>query len=284
VSTPGIGDGGNALLSKIAPIDITQDLEGNFYIADGGTHRIRKIDKNGIITTFLGGGTNTCPGDPGKDLDGCNAKDVYYIYPQAITINKKGDIFWANIGGWWMIYKLESDMKIKRVAGVIGGYTDSGDGGLAREASLEYVNAIAMDRSDNLYIATLYRVRKVDTSGIITTIAGDGTKEYRGEYIPATSQGMMPEGILPDNEGGIYILDSANYRLYYVDSGGIIRTIAGNGIPGPYGDGGDPLKANIAPCSWWRPWQPAGMAFDSKGNLYFSDTCNAKVRRIVFHR
>lgn len=278
-ATPGIGDGGSALNAKIAPNDITQDSGGNFYILDVGNRRIRKIDKNRIITTFLGGGRNTCPSSPGRDLDGCSAEDVYYIYAESITVNQIGEVYWSNIGCVGFVYKLDSERIIRRVAGSIWGCNDTGDGGLAREASLNHAKVIKIDNRDNLYIATAYRVRKVDANGIITTIAGDGTDEYKGEYIPATTQGMMPVGILPDNEGGIYILDSANYRLYYVDSDGIIRTVAGNGIPGPFGDGGDPLNASIAPCEWTL----AGMAFDSKGNLYFSDTCNAKVRRIVFN-
>ncbi len=278
---PGIGDGGNAVLAKIAPNDITQDSEGNFYIADLGTYRIRKIDTNGIITTLVGGGTGFCPITGKDNLDGCYSDDVLYVHPVAISINKKGEIHWADISTFWYLYKLESSNRIVKVAGSYGYRPDDdGDGGPAREAYLPYINSISFDNFDNLYIATLYRVRKVNSDGIITTIAGDGSDEYKGEYIPATSQGMMPVGILPDNEGGIYILDSANYRLYYVDGEGIIHTVAGNGIPGPYGDGGDPLKASIAPCRWGL----AGMAFDSKGNLYFSDTCNAKVRRIVFNQ
>lgn len=282
LSTPGIGDGGNALLAKIAPNDITQDSDGNFYILDVGNHRIRKIDRQSIISTFVGGGSNTCPKDLSyPDLDGCFAGEVYSIYADAIAINQQDEIYWTEIRRGNIIYKLDSNGIIRRVAGMIDGYLDTGDGGLARNASLEWTMVIKFDSMGRLFIATRYRVRMIDTAGIITTIAGDGTDEYRGENIPATSQGMMPVGILPDNEGGIYILDSANYRLYYVDAGGIIRTVAGNGIPGPYGDGGDPLQASIAPCGF--SLGPAGMAFDSKGNLYFSDTCNARVRRIVFN-
>ena len=132
-----------------------------------------------------------------------------------------------------------------------------------------------MDGAGNVYIAdrSNSRIRRIDTDGMITTIAGTGARGYGGDGGPAVGADLnWPFGVALDRTGNLYIADSNNHRIRRVDTAGVINTIAGNGELGYSGDGALAVHARL--------FQPSGLAVDDAGNLYFADAPNQSVRRV----
>ncbi|MBE2290846.1 MAG: Ig-like domain-containing protein [Chitinophagaceae bacterium] len=164
---------------------------------------------------------------------------------------------------------------INTIAGTgTGGH--SGDGGAATAANFYNPAAIKRDAVGNLYIADFsnHRVRKIDTFGVVTTIAGNGTATYAGDGGAATAASIrQPAGIALDGSGNIYISDNFNNRIRKVDASGNISTIAGNGTGGYSGDGGAATAAMIN--------RPTGISTDATGNIYFADESNNVIRKVT---
>lgn len=159
----------------------------------------------------------------------------------------------------------------------------SGDGGPATSATLGLPNGLEADSAGNFYIvdALNNRIRKVDTSGIIRTVAGNGLPLFSGDGGPATSAGFsivgtaIHQGVVVDHAGNIYLTDSGDNRIRKVDSAGNISTFAGAGSLGASGFSGDGGPAVDAKLS-----VPSGVALDSAGNLYIADTGNGRIRKV----
>lgn len=151
----------------------------------------------------------------------------------------------------------------------------SGDGGLAANASLNEPLDVVVDATGNLYIADNGRVRKVSPTGIITTAAGGGPT-VPGDGGPATSAAACPSGLALDGAGNLYFTDPCFLRVRKVSSGGIISTVAGNGVAGFSGDGGPATNASLGGILAGI----AGIAVDAAGNLYIADIGNQRVRRV----
>jgi uncharacterized protein (TIGR03437 family) len=166
---------------------------------------------------------------------------------------------------------------ITTVAGS-GQCCNSADGGLATNTYLTGVSGVTLDSADNIYIpdSSVGKVRKVNTAGIITTVAGSGNLGYRGDGGPATSAGLFPGtgfgGVVVDAAVNLYISDGNNAVVRKVNAAGIITTIAGNGSHGFAGDGGPATSAQLQ--------DPQGLAVDSAGNLYIADNLNNRVRKV----
>src|SRR6185312_2277000 len=166
---------------------------------------------------------------------------------------------------------------ITTIAG-IGSWGYGGDNGPATSATLFLPTAAAVDSSGNVYIVDYYnnRIRKVTAStGIITTIAGNGAAGYSGDNGPATSAELnYPAGIALDNAGNIYVVDTQNVRIRKITAAtGIITTVAGNGTLGSGGDNGPATSASMA--------YPDGVAIDNSGNIYIADTDNGMIRKVT---
>jgi sugar lactone lactonase YvrE len=155
-------------------------------------------------------------------------------------------------------------------------YGFSGDGGAATAAELYYPMGIALDGSGNLYIADEQnnRIRKVNTAGIISTIAGNGNRGYSGDGGAATAAELnYPTGVAVDGSGNVYIADEGNNRIREVNTSGIMSTIAGNDSEGYSGDGGAATAAEL--------YAPGGIEVDDTGNIYIGDTFNNRIRKIT---
>lgn len=220
----------------------------------------------GNITSIAGNGSMGFSGDGGL------ATAASLNHPRGLAADSYGNVYFSDMDNR-RVRRVGPDGMIATIAGngIIG---DSGDGGLAVNASLSDVAGLALDPAGNLYIAdsSNRRVRKVTSGGVITTFAGNGIEGFSGDGGPATSARLGRPTALLFSAGTLYITDSTNERIRRVSIDGTITTIAGNGTLGFYGDGGLAVGASLA--------TPLGMAMDKLGNLYFADADNNRIRRI----
>lgn len=236
-----VGDGGSATnAGMIYPRFAIQDQSGNLYISDNSNHRIRKVTPSGVISTFAGTGIAGFGGDGGL------ARNATLSYPSGILFDSAGNMLVSDDGNN-RIRKIDTSGIITTIAGT-GVASYSGDGGPALAAALDQPWALALDATGNLYFSDILneRVRKIDTAGIITTVAGNGIEGYSGDSGSATQASLdTPSGVAVDSAGNLYIADRFNHRVRKVDASGIITTFAGNGVQGLSGDGGPATSAEI---------------------------------------
>lgn len=268
------GDGGPARKAQLyGARDCALDAAGNLYIADTDNSRIRKVNRAGIITTVAGNGV------PGYSGDGGRATSAKINYPYALEVDADGTIYIADTGTS-CVRKVTPAGIITTIAGIAGLYGNTGDGGRATRARLNLPEGVALDRQGNLYVSDFNNcnVRKIDTAGIITTVAGNGVPGFSGDYGPATAAQLLnPTGLILDSAGNLYIADTFSNRVRRVNTAGIIHTVAGTGAVGNSTGGfrGDrgPAKAALLNA-------PIGLTLDSFDNLYIGDFINQRVRRV----
>ena len=272
------GDGGPAIDAQLSPYDVAVDGAGNLYIADTGSHRIRKVDSTGTITTIVGPGSTVINHRGGFGGDGGPATAALLREPHGVALDAAGNLYIADTRNY-RIRKVDSSGVITTIAGT-GEYGFNGDGGLAIDAQLSGPHNVAVDGDGNLYIADRdnNRIRKVDSSGTITTIAGNGPSVahgiYGGDGGPAVdAQLYFPSDVALDAAGNLYIADKGNHRIRKVDSTGTITTIAGTGEYGFGGDGGPAIDAQLS--------SPSNVALDAAGNFYIADTGNLRIRVVT---
>ncbi len=262
------GDGGPATEAQVAsPNGLAADGSGNLYVADSGNHRIRRIDPEGVITTIAGTGERGFGGDAGP------ATAAQFNSPRQLTLDGSGNLYVADYTNR-RIRRIDSEGIITTIAGT-GERGFSGDGGPATEAQFSSADGLAVDGSGNLYAADggNNRIRRIDSEGVITTIAGTGGRGYGGDSGPATeAQFSFPRGLAVDGSGNLYVADGSNNRIRRIDSEGVITTIAGTGGRGYSGDGGPATEAQFS--------SPAFLALDRSGNLYVANVSHQRVRVI----
>ena len=264
------GDGGLATSAQLnGPRGVAIDGDGNLYIADTGNHRVRKVNTSGIISTVTGDGVAGYSGDEGL---AANAK---VSMPYRVATDSAGDLYIVDANNYRIRKVAKSTGIISTVAGN-GSPGYSGDGGLATSALVDFPYGLAFDSSDNLYFADNRSpaIRKVDKlTGIITTVAGDGTISYSGDSGPATSVQLSgPTGIVFDRSDNMYISEASMALIRKVDTSGNISTVAGTMVNGYSGDGGPATSAAF--------YFPTGLAIDSSGNLLIADFNNHAIRKM----
>ncbi len=234
------------------PMGLAVDGSFNVFIADTGSHRVREIS-NGVINTIAGNGT------PGFSGDGTGTGETLSL-PSGVAVDAAGNLYIADTANG-RIRKLVSG-QLSTIAGN-GGYQFGGDGGPAVNALLNSPHNVAVDLDGGIIISdtTNHRVRKMDPSGVIHTIAGTGTAAFLGDGGPATQAALnQPLGIAVDRSGNLYIADSGNLRIRQVAPNGTIRTVAGVLSSGIF-YAGTGINTQIA--------TPSELAVDSAGAVYF---------------
>ncbi|HTA83008.1 MAG TPA: T9SS type A sorting domain-containing protein [Bacteroidia bacterium] len=268
------GDGGPATAAQISgPAQLALFAQNLLFEADDDNSRIREIDlKSDTITTYAGNGCGApytgCYGG-----DGGLATDASLYLPFGVATDYNGNVFIADYANG-RIRKVDVSTKIiTTIAGTGAGY--SGDGGQASIAGIGTPYGIAIDYYNNIYFVEDSRVRKITNStGIITTIAGNDTAGFRGDGGPATAALLAnPLGIASDATGNIYIADVNNNRIRMITATtGIITTIAGNGVSGYGGDGGPATAASLG--------YPECVGVDKTGNVFIPDYNNSAIREV----
>ncbi len=276
------------------PSDISFDSRGNLYLADAGTCKIRRIDKEGIITTVAGNGDCEYSGDNGPALlagmmpNAIAADDFGNLYIAETTVCKGGVIDPVTgscsggtiVEGSYRVRKVSTNGIISTAVGTGEKYdpdthATNGDGGSATQAYLSNPVSVSVDRDGNLYIADSSVIRKVNPSGIISTVAGNGNAGYGGDDHLATWASIpLASGVAFDNSGSFYFSQyySNGDVIRKVTSSGFISTVVGEG---PYGLAGDEGAATQA-----RLTRPGRLAIDPAGFIYIPDTGNKMVRKV----
>ncbi len=258
---------------------VATDAAGNVYFSSGNC--VFKVDASGVLTRVAGSSAVA-----GYSGDGGPATSARLNYPLGLAVDAAGNLYIADAANY-AVRKVAATGIITTVAGNgTSGY--SGDGGPATSAELIGPQGIAVDASGNLYIADSFftvlpaqplpafnsAIRKVTAAtGIITTVAGNGSPGYSGDGGPATSAQLSPAGVAVDAAGNLYIADRYNCIRRVVAATGIITTIAGNGTLGFSGDGGPATSAQLG--------SPESVVVDAAGNLFIADNNNNRVREVA---
>lgn len=252
------------------PDAVATDTFENIYIADALNHRIRKIERStGLISTICGMGA------VGNTGDGGLATNAKFNLATGLCLDQSGNIYIADILNNNLRKIDVTSGTISTVAGIsIAGY--SGDGAHATNAKLSGPAKVYIDDLGNIFFTEMYNntIRKVNTStGIISTIAGNGIAGYSGDGGLAINATLnQPYGIFVDKQYNIFIADWGNGSIRKIDgSTGIITTIAGLGIKGFSGDDGLATNAKL---------QPDGVWVDKYGTIFIADMGNNRIRKV----
>jgi uncharacterized protein (TIGR03437 family) len=249
------------------PTGIVLDSTGSLYIAENQRARVRKVSPKGIVSTVAGNGQQ---GFSGENV---SATLPALQSPSRLAMDSAGNLYISD-NAIHRIRRVTPGGLISTVAGS-GNIGFAGDGGPATSAYLNQPEGVAVDSAGNIYIADLlnHRVRKVDSTGVISTFAGNGVQGFSGDNGPATSASLnSPTGLAVDGAGNVWIAERYNHRIRKVTAG-IITTVAGNGTAASTGDGGPAVQASLN--------QPAGVAVDSGGNIYIAELFGSRIRRVT---
>ena len=268
------GDGGPAAEALLdGPTGVAVHPSGEVFVADTGNHRVRRIDVSGSIETLAGTGVQGYSGDGGQ------ATLARLDTPLGVAVDAVGNVYLADTGNH-RVRRIDLNGSIETVAGTgeQGYWVDygvylQGDGIPATEARLDTPLGIATDAAGNLYVADTgnQRVRRIDLTGTIETVAGTGERGYSGDGGAAWDARLdTPIGVATVAAGNVYVADFGNRRIRRIDSAGVIATFAGAG--GDSGDGGAATEARLG--------GPAGVTSDEAGNVYIADLRNHRIRRI----
>jgi sugar lactone lactonase YvrE len=283
-----LGDGSAAVEASLrSPISVAADANGKVYIAERDSHRIRRIDSDGIISTRAGG--NYCSYMPetldNRELHGCfggdlrAAAEALLDSPSAVAVDGNGAVYFADTAND-RIRRIDAQGVMTTVAG-----GDIGDGGSALQAVLNGPADIAVDGAGRIFIADTKhgRIRRIGRDGVIATVAGDGSNRGgEGDGGLATSASLFhPSGVAVRQSGDVYVADPEPFRLRMVGANGVIQSVAGGQyclrIPPGFAVACDPADGLAAVASLDRP---SGMAVDHRGNLLLADTSFSRIVRV----
>lgn len=242
------------------PSGVVIDSSGNVYVADNSNNTIRKITPAGVVSTFAGSGS-------AASVDGTGTAASFKA-PYGVAIDNSDNVYVADSSG----------NKIRKItsAGVVTTLAGSGSYGstdaTGTSASFSGPHALAVDGAGNVYVvdSNNYKIRKITSAGVVTTLAGSGSAgSVDGTGTAASFK--YAAGIAVDSSGNVYVADSNNHKIRKITSAGVVTTFAGTGSSGSANGTGTAASFN----------NPAGVATDSYGNIYVADTNNNKIRKIT---
>jgi cysteine-rich repeat protein len=264
-----LGDGGDASRAEVSgPYGVAIDPLGRLVISDTFDQRVRRVELDNTIDTIAGDGTASYFGDGGP------ATAAELQFPVGLSFDAQGALYIADTINQ-RIRRIGTSGTITTVAGT-GDTGFSGDGGPATAAVLANPFGVAVDALGQIAIADTSneRVRRVDATGTIGTVAGNGAFGFGGDGGAATSAVLgNPFGVAVDTMGRIYVADTFDARIRRVELDGTITTVAGTGQYGFSGDGGPATRAQLA--------KPDGVAIDASGQVYIADTYNHRIRKVA---
>lgn len=263
------GDGGMATDGAVyKPVSLAFAANKDLLIVSDGFfgsvigNVVRRVSSTGVITTIAGDGYPEFTGDGGP------ATAARLNSPAGIAVNSSGDIFIADQYNN-RVRRIDATTNVITTVAGNGQASPSGDGGAATAAGLGHVLGVAFDLTGDLLIATEWRIRRVDSAGIIHTVAGDG---LGGDGGPALTAAVGPTSVTADQDGNIVLTERTHRVRRIVAATGLISTFAGNGTAGFSGDGGPANQASL--------FFPSDAASDAGGNLFVADAFNERVRRV----
>lgn len=260
------GDGGLAINACGSAYGINADLYGNVFLC--GNERVRKINTAGIINTIAGNGHQGFSGDSGLATSAKLRGPIY------VVSDTKGKVYFSD--------DYNARIRIIDTSGIIytflgnNGYGYGGDGASISLAKISTPYGICIDKSGNIYFSDVdnYRIRKISTLGIITTIAGTGTEGYSGDGALATSANIgSTRGVCVDKNNNVYFIDYGNKRVRKIDNAGIITTVAGGGLSYMnqslnYINANGIYSVKPMPALSIELDSPQGICVDNNGDLY----------------
>lgn len=262
------GDGGPASKAHINTGQVSEvHADGTLYIADWGNYRIRRMMNDGSIMTIAG------IGEQGYSGDGGPALKAKFSNVHRVVAAKDGSFYVADQDNN-CIRRIDAQGIVETFAGT-GKAGFSGDGGPAKSAQLYTPRCLRLAADGTLYISDTYnhRIRKVTPDGIITTVAGDGYSDFKGDGGPAVKARISsPQEIFLTEDGKVYFADQGNNRIRCIYPDGTIRTVAGKGTAGFSGDGGIATEAELN--------SPEGFAVARDGTIYIADRYNHRIRMV----
>ena len=258
-SFQGYADGTGTAAQFRNPVGVCSSSTGNIYVTDTGNQRIRKITSSGVVSTFAGTTLS----------DGVNITSRFNN-PYGVCSDPSGNIYVADT----------QNNRIRKITplGVVTTFAGSGIGvpgfadGIGTNAQFNSPCGLCSDSFGNIYVADTgnQRIRKITSSGMVSTFAGSGAWGY-SDGAGTAAQFYNPFGVCSDVLGNIYVVDSGNQRIRKITSSGMVSTFAGSGVGG-YADGNG-ISAKF--------FGPNGICSDSSGNIYIAERLNRRIRKIT---
>lgn len=265
------GDGGPANQAQLNnPFAVARGPDGYIYICDVDNHRIRRVAKDGTISTFAGNGKKAYAGDGGP------AVHAALNQPYELAWDSAGHLYFVEIGNH-VVRKVDAQKgTISTVAGN-GKAGFSGDGGPANKAQMNAPHSLAFDPQGDILVCDIlnHRIRKIDMkAGTISTWAGNGEKKTSPDGTAIYESSLNgPRALAFASDGTAWLaLREGNAVLRLDPRVGTLKRMAGTGKSGFTGNGGPALNATLA--------GPKGVSLDAKGNIYLADTESHSIRMI----
>jgi len=258
-ANPGSSDDTGVLASFNYPNGIAVDGNGNVYVADSGNNEIRKVTAAGVVSTLAGSTT-------AGSANGV-AVAASFFNPLALAVASDGSVYVADTQNN-LIRKITTAGLVTTLAGTTtAGYAD----GSGASAAFNSPNGIAVDSDGNVYVSDgqNHAIRKITAAGVVSTLAGSTT--------PGSADGMgsaagfnQPSGLALDSDNNVYVADYFNYEIRKITPAGVVSTLAGSTSAG-HADGVGSAASFL---------DPLGVAVDSTGNVYVSDSGNNQIRKL----